>query len=102
MPSLSIDTERFSRELRARGIDVPARRILVTKFEGSAQASDLTLPPNCGGFGRIHHFSSDQGPGWPRNPLPIEPAARALRIELTGSARAQVFQNAICSWRCWY
>lgn len=74
----------------------------MTTFEGSAQAKDLTLPPNCGGFGRIHHFHSDQGSTWPVNPLPIEVAAHALRIDLTADRRAQVFQNAICSWRCWY
>jgi uncharacterized Fe-S cluster-containing radical SAM superfamily protein len=36
------------------------------------------------------------------NPLPIDVAAHALRVDLAADRRAQVFQNAICSWRCWY
>jgi uncharacterized Fe-S cluster-containing radical SAM superfamily protein len=34
--------------------------------------------------------------------LPIDPAARALQLGTVDAIRAQVFQNAICSWRCWY
>jgi organic radical activating enzyme len=100
--SKAIDTERFSRELRARGVDLEQKRVLVTKFEGSSQAGDLTLPPNCGGLGRIHHFYSDQGEHWPSNPLPAAPASHKLGLTLGEPARAQVFQNAVCSWRCWY
>lgn len=97
-----INTEAFSAELRRRGIDLAAQRILVTKFPGSQQASDLSLPPNCGGFGRIHHFHKDQGAGWPRNPLPIDVAANFFHQLPPETMEVQVFQNAICSWRCWY
>lgn len=100
--SAFIDTESFSEHLRGRGIDLAKKRVLMTKFAGSKQASDLTLPPNCAGFGRIHHFYRDQGPGWPSNPLPIDVAARFFETERPEMMLAQVFQNAICSWRCWY
>src|SRR5437867_5484801 len=36
------------------------------------------------------------------NPLPIDPACRALGLPKTDILRAQVFQNAACNWRCWY
>jgi uncharacterized Fe-S cluster-containing radical SAM superfamily protein len=97
-----IKTEVFSAELRRRGIDAATQRILVTKFPGSQQAADLSLPPNCGGFGRIHHFRKDQGVGWPRNPLPIDVAANFFHQPPPETMEVQVFQNAICSWRCWY
>jgi uncharacterized Fe-S cluster-containing radical SAM superfamily protein len=97
-----IHTEQFSDQLRRRGIDVATQRILITKFPGSQQASDLTLPPNCSGFGRIHHFHKDQGVGWPRNPLPIDVAANFFHQPPPETMEVQVFQNAICSWRCWY
>lgn len=97
-----INTEQFSEHLRRRGIDVGTQRVLITKFPGSQQASDLTLPPNCGGFGRIHHFRKDQGVGWPRNPLPIDVAANFFHQPPPATMEVQVFQNAICSWRCWY
>jgi uncharacterized Fe-S cluster-containing radical SAM superfamily protein len=98
-----IDTDDFSARLRSRAIDVPARRLLITDFRNTEQEEDLTLPPNCGGYGRIRHFRRATSPGWPENPLPIDPAQRALGV--VGAAlgiRAQVFQNAACNWRCWY
>ena len=79
-----------------------SKRILVTRFEGSDQAKDLTLPPNCQGWGRIHHFHRSQEVDWPSNPLPIDPALNALSLPKVDSVQVQVFQNAICSWRCWY
>jgi uncharacterized Fe-S cluster-containing radical SAM superfamily protein len=97
-----IDTEKFSANLRSRGVNHDQKQILVTKFSGSEQEKDLSLPANCGGFGRIHHFYRKQAPGWPDNPLPIDPALHALGLTHADSIKAQVFQNAICSWRCWY
>lgn len=97
-----IDTEKFSKELRARAIDVSKSRILLTRFAGSEQSKDFTQPANCNGLGRIHHFRRSQGDHWPENPLPIDPAARFLGEEPQEVMRAQVFQNAICNWRCWY
>jgi uncharacterized Fe-S cluster-containing radical SAM superfamily protein len=97
-----IDTDRFSGQLRRRGVDVAARRLLITRFDGSAQEQDLTEPTNCAGLGRVRHFHRSTATGWPDNPLPIDPAARALHLPPSDGLRAQVFQNAICNWRCWY
>jgi uncharacterized Fe-S cluster-containing radical SAM superfamily protein len=101
-PFQSIDTKDFSQTLRRRGIDLENRKVLVTSFGQSDQAKDFTLPANCAGFGRVHHFKRHQPAPWPENPLPIDPAAKALGREPLDILRAQVFQNAICSWRCWY
>ena len=98
----AIDTEKFSSVLRAKGIDTASKRVLMTRFAGSEQSHDLILPPNCGGFGRIHHFRRSQGDDWVSNPLPIDPALHALDLPEADAIQVQVFQNAICSWRCWY
>ena len=97
-----IDTEKFSDKLREKGIILQEKKILVTKFQNSEQGHDLTLPPNCSGFGRIHHFKRATGKGFPKNSLPIDPACNALGLPDHDIMQVQVFQNAICSWRCWY
>jgi len=97
-----IDTDAFSRVLRERGIDAEEKRVLVSDLRGSEMAEDLSVPPNCGGFGRIRHFHRATAEGWPDNPLPIDPAARALVRPAEEMMLAQVFQNAVCNWRCWY
>jgi uncharacterized Fe-S cluster-containing radical SAM superfamily protein len=102
MSQRAIDTQKFSVVLRGKGIRPAERQVLITRFSGSEQEKDLSIPPNCRGWGRIHHFRRSQGAGWPENPLPIEPAANALRITMPDMMKAQVFQNAVCSWRCWY
>jgi sulfatase maturation enzyme AslB (radical SAM superfamily) len=88
--------------MRARGVDVPTRRLRITNLSGSEEEEDLSEPPNCGGFGRIRHFRTETSAGWPPNPLPVVPAARALGLEVPAVLEAQVFQNAVCNWRCWY
>jgi uncharacterized Fe-S cluster-containing radical SAM superfamily protein len=98
----AIDTERFSRHLRERSVRLAERRLLVSRLAGSEQEGDLSVPPNCGGFGRVRHFRRTSPSGWPGNPLPIDPAAAALGIPPGDLLRAQVFQNAACNWRCWY
>jgi len=97
-----IDTDKFSSTLRDKSVDTVNRRLLITRLEGSEQESDFTVPANCGGLGRIRHFNRETSAGWPDNPLPIDPACRALQLPPTDSVRAQVFQNASCNWRCWY
>lgn len=97
----SINTEKFSSTMRRRGIDLEQRQLLVSRFAGSEQEKDLTEPPNCSGFGRIRHFRRVSS-GWPLNPLPIDPAQRALCLATSDHFNAQVFQNAVCNWRCWY
>lgn len=97
-----IDTDKVSSHLRAKAIDVSRQAILITNFSGSDQEKDLTEPANCNGFGRIRHFKLDAGTEWMKNPLPILPAAKALGIKADSVIRAQVFQNSVCNWRCWY
>ena len=97
-----IDTDKCSSRWRGAGIDLERRRILVTNFIGTDQESDLHEPPNCGGLGRIRHFRRTTSVDWPPNPLPIEPACKALGTQSGDLLRAQVFQNAVCNWRCWY
>jgi uncharacterized Fe-S cluster-containing radical SAM superfamily protein len=98
----TIDTDEFSATLRHRSIDLPNRRVLISRLSDSEQEGDLTVPPNCGGFGRIRHFRRSTTTGWPSNPLPIDPACQRLGLTGVDSMRAQVFQNAACNWRCWY
>jgi uncharacterized Fe-S cluster-containing radical SAM superfamily protein len=98
----SIDTESWSNRYRNEAIDVPGRRVLITNFVGTEQEHDLSEPPNCKGFGRIRHFHRRRNPRWMPNPLPIDPACRALGLGGAPTIRAQVFQNAVCNWRCWY
>ncbi|MDA9554650.1 radical SAM protein [Pelobium sp.] len=98
-----INTPVFSESLRNKGIDVDNKKILITNYAGSLQEEDLTEPANCNGFGRIRHFKLKSSKGlWPINPLPILPAAKSLNIPIGNEIKAQVFQNAVCNWRCWY
>lgn len=97
-----IDTDKFSQQLRFKAIDLDKRAILITCFYGTDQEKDLSEPPNCNGYGRIRHFKQDTGSGWIKNPLPILPASKALGLDAGETIRAQVFQNAVCNWRCWY
>jgi uncharacterized Fe-S cluster-containing radical SAM superfamily protein len=97
-----IDTDAFSASLRMRGIDLGTKQVRVTDFRGSKQETDLAQPVNCGGLGRIRHFKLSTSAGWPPNPLPATPVARALGISPSAGIDAQVFQNAVCNWRCWY
>ena len=64
----------------------------MTRFDQSQQSKDLTLPANC----------RSRGDDWPANPLPIDPALDFLGLPQRDEIQVQVFQNAICSWRCWY
>ena len=97
-----IDTETMSSHLREKGIDVSNGKILITNFHNSKQEEDLSEPANCKGFGRVRHFKLGKGHKWPINPLPILPAAKALNKSFGSEIRAQVFQNSVCNWRCWY
>ncbi len=97
-----IDTDNYSAILRDKCVNLAEQRILVSRLAGSEQANDLTVPPNCGGLGRIRHFRRHADPEWVPDPLPIDPASRALNLLPGEVLRAQVFQNAACNWRCWY
>ncbi len=98
----ALDTDKVSAAYRARSVRADERKLLVSNFLGTGQAEDLTKPPNCKGFGRIRHFRRNSDPSWVLNPLPIDPACKALGLDPGGVLHAQVFQNAACNWRCWY
>lgn len=97
-----IDTDAVSERYRALSIDVERRRLLISDLRGTEEEADLTLSPNCQGYGRTRHFRRATSPGWPLNSLPIDPACKALMIPRTDVLLAQAFQNAACNWRCWY
>jgi len=99
---MPINTDQISAAYRSKAVDTTGKRLLITRLAGSEQASDLSVPVNCDGLGRIHHFRRSTGEGWPTNPLPIDPACKALGLPRADAIPAQVFQNAVCNWRCWY
>jgi len=97
-----INTTEFSISLRNKGIDRSKKSILITNFHNTLQEKDLTIPPNCNGFGRIRHFKMASNENWQKNPLPILPALNKLGMPNQQEITAQIFQNAVCNWRCWY
>jgi uncharacterized Fe-S cluster-containing radical SAM superfamily protein len=97
-----INTDSFAAQMRGRIINVADRTVLLSRIEGSEQETDLKVPPNSGGLGRIRHFTMETSQGWPFNPLPIVPAYKALGREVKRTIEAQVYQNNACGWRCWY
>lgn len=99
---MPVNTEALAQKYRGATLDLAERRLLITNFRATQQEQDLTEPSNCKGFGRIRHFRRTTSPGWPSNPLPIDPACAALSLKHCEEVRAQVFQNAACNWRCWY
>ncbi len=101
--SKTISTDDYSLRLRSRSVRLEDRKLLIARIAGSQQAKDLSDPPNCAGLGRVRHFRREPKAGsWPQNPLPIDPASRALGLAPGAALRAQVFQNGACNWRCWY
>jgi uncharacterized Fe-S cluster-containing radical SAM superfamily protein len=99
---MSINTDEISARYREQSVDLDGRRLLVTNFRNTEQEKDFTEPANCEGFGRVRHFRRKTSQSWPTNPLPIDPACKALGVQSVDILRAQVFQNASCNWRCWY
>jgi uncharacterized Fe-S cluster-containing radical SAM superfamily protein len=97
-----IDTDKFSAGLRAKSLDPVNKRLLISGFHQTEQEKDLSEPPNCNGYGRVRHFRRQVSSGWPANPLPIDPACKALGLAHADTIRAQAFQIAACNWRCWY
>jgi uncharacterized Fe-S cluster-containing radical SAM superfamily protein len=99
---MAINTDVLSDRYRKESIDLDGRRLLITNFHNTDQEKDLSEPANAAGFGRVRHFRRITTPGWPSNPLPIDPACKALGLQSVDIIRAQAFQNASCNWRCWY
>jgi len=97
-----IDTDLVSERLRKKAIIPSEQKILISRLSGSEQEKDLSVPVNCDGYGRIRHFRLYPAENWSPDPLPIEPAAKALNYSAGNILKVQVFQNAACNWRCWY
>ena len=76
-------------------------RFLLSSIGESEQENDLTLPSNCDGFGRIHHFRREVAEDWLLDPLPIDPACNALGLHAVDMIQTQVFQIASCNVNCW-
>lgn len=77
-------------------------KFLLSKIEDSTQAGDLSVPTNCDGYGRIHHFRRTIDPLWIDDPLPLDPACHALGVDDVDTIETQVFQLAACNVHCWY
>lgn len=100
--SAYIHSDQLASSLRARSVQVDTKRVRIARLAGSQQEQDLSLPPNCEGLGRIHHFRLDQFPDWPADPLPMAPARKRLHLQGNTDMTAEVFQLVSCNWRCWY
>ncbi len=98
---MPINTIHASAKYRERVVDVPGRRVLISRIADSDQEKDLREPPNASGLGRIRHFARECE-GWVLNPLPIDPARAKLGLPPGDNINSQVFQLGACNWRCWY
>ena len=81
--------------------DSNSRKYLIAKIAESEQEKDLSLPPNCAGFGRIRHFRRKLDDDW-FDPLPMDPMSKSLNLPYIDRVEAQVFQISSCNLRCWY
>ncbi len=97
-----LGSENLVDTLRHRCVDIPQHRVLVSDIARSTQATDLSVPPNCSGIGRIRHFRTHTANGWPPNVLPALPASLWLKRPMQEETKAQVFQLSGCPLRCWY
>lgn len=88
--------------LRRKAINHTDQQVLISNFSNTLQERDLTELPNCGGYGRIHHFNMRTSLNWPENPLPNLPASKALNKQTPVILRAEIFQLSICNLNCWY
>jgi uncharacterized Fe-S cluster-containing radical SAM superfamily protein len=78
-----------------------SREFLISRIADSEQEKDLSLPPNCNGYGRIRHFKRILDEDW-YDPLPMDPMSKSLNLPYKDLVQAQVFQIASCNLRCWY
>ncbi len=99
---MELGTYEIAQLLRKRALDHDKKRVLMAKFTGSRQETDLTIPPNCHGFGRVHHFRRQPSSNWIENPLPIDPVSHFFGSEPENILQAQIFQLSVCDYRCWY
>ena len=76
-----IETQAFARAMRGKIIRPDVGELLISQISGSDQEADLTAPPNSGGLGRVRHFRRHLAVGdWPANPLPLDPACKAIGL----------------------
>ena len=100
--SAPIKTAEFSVTMRERGINLDAEKLRITNFSGSGQRR-ISLSRRTAAIRPGASFPPPDRRGMARNPLPIDPATSALGLgPQAESLNAQVFQNAVCNWRCWY
>lgn len=95
-------SEKIPLQCRQKVYRPDTGQFLLSMIAGSEQAEDLSAPPNCGGYGRIHHFRRRVDIGWMDDPLPIDPACKALGLSYVDMLETQVFQLAVCNLHCWY
>lgn len=99
---MHLGTREIALLLRRRALDKERQCVLMSNFIGSVQEADLSLPPNCHGFGRVHHFRRNRDSRWIPNPLPIDPASEFFQAGTPDSLPVQTFQLSVCDYRCWY
>ncbi len=99
---MKTNTQDLAKILRKKSVNLENKSCLMANLKGTKQEKDLSLPVNCRGFGRIHHFRTVPESRWISDPLPTLPASKYLGIPTTEILLAQVFQLATCNFRCWY
>lgn len=97
-----INTEKFSARLRQRAVVLRDRRILIARLHGSQEEKDGYTRLNCQGYGRIRQFRSYRIHMENRSPSAAPPRPLLRGHPPAELLRTQVFQLAVCNWRCWY
>lgn len=98
----NIDLTQYFMRCRKSVYDAGNQKFLLAKIGDSEQEKDLSVPSNCDGYGRIRHFRRYVDEDWMFDPLPIDPACKALAIPYIDMLKTQVFQIASCNVHCWY
>lgn len=88
--------------LRNKVIDLINKKVLVSNLVDSNQSKDLTVPPNCKGYGRIRHFRMYKSDKWLADPLPNIPYATRMNLPVEETLQTQLFQLGACNFRCWF
>jgi uncharacterized Fe-S cluster-containing radical SAM superfamily protein len=96
-----MDMQRYFIECRNSVYNKSTQQVLLSRISGSEQEKDLSLPPNCCGVGRVHHFRRKLDEDW-FDPLPMDPMSKSLGLPIYDIIQAQVFQIASCNLNCWY
>jgi len=97
-----LNVEKLSDTLRKRVIQLEEKKILISRISFSKQENDLTLPPNCNGYGRIRHFRISRNEKWTCDPLPNIPYAIRMNKDVEETLQTQLFQISACDFRCWF